>query len=106
MPTILDLLNYDEPYYAFGNSYYNVTTNPAVFYTGPNYHLLNDSMYYVFNNFIVTELFNYKRDSSLTKNLKGNYIKEENETLDYLIAYIQNYNNDILNNKTYYTKQN
>lgn len=106
MPTILDLLNYDEPYYAFGNSYYNVTTNPAVFYTGPNYHLLNDSMYYVFNNFIVTELYNYKRDSSLTKNLKGNYIKEENETLDYLIAYIQNYNNDILNNKTYYTKQN
>lgn len=104
MPSILDLLNYDKPYYAFGKSLWSNDRKPIVYYNSPYFHLINDSMMYVFNNYTITETYNYKQDSLLTKSLQGLYKKEETEATNYLKALTQNYNNDVLNNKTFYKK--
>ena len=102
MPTILDLLNYDKTYYAFGKSIFSNHNLPAVYYSSPNYKLINDSMMFIFNDYKITEVYKYKTDSNLTKPLQGQYLKEETEASNYFKALQQNYNNDVINNKTHY----
>jgi len=106
MPTILDILNYDKPYYAFGNSIYSKKTKPAIYFNEPFYHLINDSITYIFNDFKVIEAYNYKKDNLLSKSIMGENKKEELEMTNYMKAYIQSYNNDIITNNTHYKKAN
>lgn len=104
MPTILDILNYDKPYYAFGKSVYSKTTEPVVYYNGPYYHLINDSLTFIFNDFEVVEAYHYKRDSALSLSVKGKYKEEEIDNTNYLKAFIQSYNNNVITNNTHYKK--
>jgi len=104
MPTILDILNYDKPYYAFGKSIYSNKTEPVVYFNGPFYHLINDSITYIFNDFEIIEAYHYKKDSLLSQSIKGKYKQEEIANTNYLKAYIQSYNNDLITNNTYYKK--
>jgi hypothetical protein len=104
MPTILDILNYDKPYYAFGKSILSAKSNPVVYYNAPYYHLINDSMMYIFNEYKVIEAYKYRNDSMLSKPLQGLYLKEETIVTNYIKALTQSYNNDIIANKTYYKK--
>ena len=102
MPTILDILNYDKTYYAFGKSIFSCYNLPAVYYSSPNFKLINDSMIYIFNNYKITEAYKYKTDSNLTKPLQSQYLKEETDATNYFKALQQNYTNDVINNKTHY----
>lgn len=104
MPTVLDILNYDKPYYAFGKSMYSKKTDPIIYFNGPYYHLINDSLTYIFNDYQVVEAYHYKRDSTLSQSIKGKYKKEEIENTNYLKAFIQSYNNDVITNNTHYKK--
>jgi phosphoglycerol transferase MdoB-like AlkP superfamily enzyme len=104
MPTILDILNYDKPYYAFGKSILSPKSNPVVYYNAPYYHLINDSMMYIFNGYKVIEAYKYRNDSLLSKPLQGLYLKEETIVTNYIKALTQSYNNDVIANKTYYKK--
>ncbi len=104
MPTILDILNYDKPYYAFGKSILSPKSIPVVYYNAPYYHLINDSMIYIFNEYKVIEAYKYRNDSMLSKPLQGLYLKEETIVTNYIKALTQSYNNDIIANKTYYNK--
>ncbi|MFO0322824.1 MAG: LTA synthase family protein [Bacteroidota bacterium] len=102
MPTILDFLNYDKTYFSFGKSVLAVGNLPIVYYNSPNYNLINDSMVYLFNHFKITEAYNFKADSNLSIPLQGKYLKKELDATNYFKALRQNYNNDVLNNKTFY----
>ena len=102
MPTILDILNFDKPYYSFGKSKLSNSKEPIMFFNDPNFQLINDSMMYVFSNYKLKEAYHYKLDSHLTKPLQGKFAKEEIEATNYFKALIQHYNNDVLENKTYY----
>ncbi len=101
MPSVLDYIGYNKPYFAFGNSVFsNQPSNYSIHFKSGNYYLTNDSMYYVFNNLKLEQVFNYKKDSLLTQNLfdsNEKYRKQE----DYLKAYVQFYNKTIINNKTH-----
>jgi phosphoglycerol transferase MdoB-like AlkP superfamily enzyme len=101
MPSVLDYIGYNKPFFAFGNSVFgNQPSNYSIHFNSGNYYLTNDSMYYVFNNLKLEQVFNYKKDSLLTRNLfdsNEKYRKQE----DYLKAYVQFYNKTIINNKTH-----
>jgi phosphoglycerol transferase MdoB-like AlkP superfamily enzyme len=101
MPSVLDYIGYNKPYFAFGNSVFgNKPSKYSIHFNSGSYYLTNDSMYYVFNNLNLEQVFNYKKDSLLTQNLfdsSDKYRQQEN----YLKSYIQFYNKTVINNKTH-----
>lgn len=100
MPTILDLIGYEKPYYSFGKSMHGESKQPVVFYASPNFYCVQDSIFYIMNNYNFVEAYNYQKDSLLTKNILN---KEKTSELEkFCKAYIQTYVNDVINNKTYY----
>ena len=101
MPSIMDYLGYSKPFFSFGNSVWGANSSKyAIHYHSGNYFLTNDSLYFVFNNLQLQQVYRYKTDSLLTKNiylpLKNNYT----ETQTFLKAFVQHYNKAIINNKT------
>ncbi|MBK7669695.1 MAG: LTA synthase family protein [Sphingobacteriaceae bacterium] len=47
LPTIMDYLNYDKPYYAFGESMFSARNKPIIYFTNPYYYLILDSTVYI-----------------------------------------------------------
>lgn len=100
MPTVLDLLNYDKPYYSFGKSMHGESKQPIIYYNSPSFYCVEDSMLYILNNYEITEAYNYQKDSLLKTNILD---KSKTKDLEkFCRAYIQTYVNDVINNKTYY----
>jgi phosphoglycerol transferase MdoB-like AlkP superfamily enzyme len=97
MPTILNYLNYDSPFYALGNDMFDTLQKPALYYISPQYYCLADSFFYIMNNYKFIEKRNVKIDSSLFLKLPLN--KKDIEIETYCKSLIQTYNNDLLNNK-------
>lgn len=99
MPIVLDGLNYDKPYFCFGT---NVRKkHPCIYYNNGSYFLAGDSLFYVINDFKVSQVFDCKKDSLLSNSLAGKNAKTDNDALDYTKAFIQTYNNSLINNKTH-----
>ena len=102
MPTVLNYLNYDQPYYSFGNDMFSSKKQAAIFYNSPSYYCVDDSLFYVLSNYNFTEVYNYHTDSLLQHNLINTH---QNKTLlDFNKAFIQTYNKDVIDNKTFYSK--
>lgn len=100
MPTVLNYLNYKKPYFAFGfDAMDNKTTNFAVnnndgnfnFYEG-DYLLINDGEKSI-------SLFNLKEDRRTNNNLIDKQPQVKAQMEQKLHAFIQQYNNRMLNNK-------
>lgn len=102
MPTVLNYLNYDKAYYSFGNDMFSDKKQPCIFYNQPSYYCVDDSIFYVLNQYTLAEAYAYRRDSLLQQNLIGTYNNKDLQ--NFCKAFIQRYNNDVLNNKTYYVK--
>lgn len=101
LPTALDYLGYNEPFFSFGQSVFDTVKSPyAIFFDSGNYYLTNDSMYYTFSNFKTAEAYQFTNDSLL----RNNKLNENNFTTpeNYLKAYAQLFNYLIINNKTTY----
>lgn len=99
LPTILDLLNVNNEFYAFGSSYFSNKKRFAINY-------LEGVYYYFFDHFMITYVDGevptiYDIDSI---NNAHNPIKIDNirtkEVTNHLKAIIQRYNNDLIRNKT------
>ena len=100
MPTVLNYLNYDKPYFAFGFDAFNLENNNFVvnnnegsfsFYQG-DYLLQNDGQQ-------STALYNLKTDRLTKKNVLGRENKVQKSMENYLKAFIQQYNNRMINNQ-------
>ncbi len=100
LPTVLDYLNYDKPYYSFGESMFSLTQQPVVFYSSPLFCCIKDSFCYILKDYNFIEKYNFKIDSNLQYNILKN--DTDKYILHFCRAYIQNYNNDVIKNKTYY----
>ena len=99
MPTVLNYLNYNKPYFAFGFDAFNNNNNNFVvnnndgsfsFYQG-DYLLQNDGQK-------STALFNLKTDRVTKENLVGKEPNVQKGMEQYLKAFIQQYNNRMINN--------
>ena len=104
LPTILDYLNYDKPYYSFGKSMLSNSNTPVLYYNSPYYCCVQDSFFYIMKGSNFGEKFNFKKDSLLKIDLskKG----KDQDLLNRCNAYRQIYANDVMKNKTHLENQN
>lgn len=100
MPTILEYLHFDTPYYAFGKSMSQYSTQPIIYYTSPNYNIVKDSVIYDVVNNQLTSKYNYQADSAQQHNTIDT--DKPNSNLEFFKAYLQTYTNDLIDNKTHY----
>jgi phosphoglycerol transferase MdoB-like AlkP superfamily enzyme len=99
MPTILNYLNFDEEYIAFGNDLMNDSTESFAFNTsGSNYHLyMKDHILEMIDNKPLG-IFNFKSDLFLENSLLGKNPELQQEMEDKLKAIIQTYNSRLIDN--------
>jgi phosphoglycerol transferase MdoB-like AlkP superfamily enzyme len=99
MPSVLNYLNYDQPYFAFGfdalstnQENFVVNNNDGTFrFYWKDYLLLNDGQK-------STAIYTYKKDRLLKQNLLGK-LKEQVEMETRLKAFIQQFNNRMIHNQ-------
>lgn len=101
MPALLDLLNYDEPYIAFGKSPFDSTTTHSAFTRYDQlYQIIEDNHVLQFDGTKTISLYNFKNDSLLANNLAGKQTQKEQQLENRLKAFIQDYNHRLINNMT------
>jgi hypothetical protein len=99
MPTILGILNYNKPYFAFGfdalattDERFEVNNNEGSYSLfWKNYVLMNDGTK-------TTAIYAYKTDRLLKQNLVGK-LAEQPIMENKLKAFIQQYNNRMIHNQ-------
>ena len=104
LPTILDRLSYSDPFMCFGHSIYDTVKQPVISpFAG--LQLIDSSFLFRFNPDLNEPvcLFNTNNDSALTNNLlnKPEYNAVENRMLQFSKAFIQRYNNALIQNQLY-----
>jgi phosphoglycerol transferase MdoB-like AlkP superfamily enzyme len=99
MPTVLNYLNYDEEYIAFGNNLLDDSYESFAFNTnGSTYNLyMKDHILEMIDNKAVG-LYNYKNDLSLENSLIGKEPDIEKQMEEKLQAIIQTYNSRLIDN--------
>jgi phosphoglycerol transferase MdoB-like AlkP superfamily enzyme len=99
MPTVLEYLNYDEEYIAFGKDLLNDSTDSfAVNTNGSTYHIYMDDHILTLIGMEPVGLFNYKTDRYLEENLLGQKAEITEQLERKLKAVIQSYNSRLLDN--------
>lgn len=101
MPTVLDIIGYDQAFAAFGTSILDPTRIPMAYhFNGIWFHALSDSYFYEFDGFTPRRAFNYRKDPALKENLlRTNEVPLE--FVDTLKAVIQLHHNGMLKNQLY-----
>ncbi len=90
MPTLLGMLGYDKPYFAFGRDLFaDPQPGRTINYLGA-FNTITDSLLYLFNEREFTEVFDYRNDPLQTRNLAGE-IPAENSEERWTKAFIQQY---------------
>jgi phosphoglycerol transferase MdoB-like AlkP superfamily enzyme len=99
MPTVLNYLNFDEPYFAFGNDLLDDSYESFAFNTNGNtYNLyMKDHIIEMIDNKPIG-LYNYKTDLFLEKNLIQAEPELEKQMEDKMKAIIQTYNSSLVDN--------
>lgn len=100
MPTVLNYLNYDKPYLAFGNDAFKNDENKFVVnHNDGTYNLYKGDFLLVSDGKISKSLYNLKEDRLNKNNLIGKLQPVQNDLERYLKAFIQQYNNRMIENK-------
>ncbi len=105
MPSILDYLNYNKPFYSLGNSAFDSTANRFIInHINDRYYFIHDNLYTANIEDSVYYIFDFPKDSLLKKNLVKNktiYQEYQNKSDSLFKAVIQTFNNDLINNRSY-----
>ena len=100
LPSVIDYLGYDKPYVAYGSSLFD-TTAPhfSVHFISGLYGLIKDDHYIEFDGDRVTSLYDLRGDPLLKNNLVTSDKVTRDKASEFLKAYIQQYNNRIIENR-------
>jgi phosphoglycerol transferase MdoB-like AlkP superfamily enzyme len=99
-PSVLGYLNYDEPWFSYGNNRFNPNEKPFVVnYFNGLYQFLENSYLLQFDGKNSVGVYNYKDDIILKNNLLGKNPSVDEALLNRLKAFIQQYNNRMVDNK-------
>lgn len=95
LPSIMSYLHYDTPYFAFGQSTFDQTTQ------GYAISYLNDTYQFIENNFTYITDYNEKNEyyQFMDDTTKGEVTPDSAQMKLKLNAFIQNYNSALINNK-------
>lgn len=100
MPSVLDYLDYDKNYFAFGNSVFNSNYEKyCVNYLSGTYQIIYKNFILFFDGEKAKGLFNFKNDRHLKKDLSKSKIELKSKMENQIKIFIQNYNNRLINNK-------
>jgi phosphoglycerol transferase MdoB-like AlkP superfamily enzyme len=100
LPSILDYVNYDKPFVAFGESVFDSTAaHFAVCLQNDVYQVIENDFILQADTSKVIGLYNFKTDSLLSNNLADKNIPVENELAKKLRAFTQQYNHAMIHNK-------
>ena len=100
MPTVLDLLNIDTKFYAYGQSIYKNSEREAFTYLEGSYFYFTKNHLYTFTNDKARNLYDFTiKKMSITDSLSF-YKKETKRVEKRMKAIIQRYNRDLIHNKT------
>jgi phosphoglycerol transferase MdoB-like AlkP superfamily enzyme len=100
MPSILNYLNYDKEYIAFGNDLFDDRTESFAFNTsGSIYQLFMKDHILDLVDKKIEGLYNFKEDRFLENNLAGKKEPLQTEMEEKLKAIMQSYNNRLIDNK-------
>jgi len=102
MPTVLNYLGYDKNYLAFGDDLLDSTAHTARFsihFISGLYGLMKDGYYLEFNGTRSTALFNIAKDPLQSNNLVGREKEVQGRMEVFINAYIQQYNNRLIENR-------
>ncbi|MCW3076546.1 MAG: ltaS, partial [Bacteroidetes bacterium] len=92
LPSVMNLLGYNKPFLALGQSYLNAKNHDCYYYLNGNVMMIADTIMASFNKNQISSVYNFKRDSSVSRNIKNKYSNLE-ATLDKEYrAFIQTYN--------------
>ena len=100
MPTILDLLNIETSYYAFGNSYFSPESGEALVYISGSYHHFKDGHMTVYSDEKAQNLYNYTLNKVDLEDSLSYYKKQSKKVENKIKAMIQRYNHDLIQNQT------
>jgi len=100
LPTVLDLLNLEQKYYAFGNSIFQKGEREALTYLEGIYYYFNKPFMISFSGNNPLNNYSLADKREMSKDEKDNIIPEFNLKVDRLKAIIQRYNHDLINNQT------
>lgn len=97
MPTVLGYLNYDQPYFSFGNNMLesDIENDFAVNYAGV-YQWFEGEYMLQFDEERILGFYNYIQDPLLKENLKGTMAEKEAHMENRLKAFIQQYKNRMI----------
>ncbi|WP_125719509.1 LTA synthase family protein [Flavobacterium ustbae] len=98
MPSVIDYLGIKTDLICFGKSYQD-SKNFAVYYLQGIYHCIVDDYYLAFANNQVIGLYNWKTDPLLKINIQGQNPQKTSEISNFLKAYIQSFNERVIENK-------
>ncbi|MEZ5082677.1 MAG: sulfatase-like hydrolase/transferase [Bacteroidales bacterium] len=99
-PTILDALNYHGDIVAFGRSVFDtIHERVAVAYKTGTYQTIKEGYVYHFNGEADLALYNYKNDSLLSRSILTNEKVVADDLRAITKAYIQQFNNRMINNQ-------
>ncbi len=98
VPSTLEAIGYNKPFFAFGRSYLSETNNRSYYYSGGGYYYYNDSMLYILINNKIHSAFNYRRDSTLSNSIPGVYPKADSAMFARFRPFVQTYNHVLISN--------
>lgn len=99
LPSVLQLLGYNKPFFSFGESFAASEHGNDFYYANGSHYLFADSMLYCFTFPDLKRVYNYKRDSSLSVEISNKYPQLDSLNLKKYKAFIQTYNYTLIHNK-------
>lgn len=100
MPTVLNYLNYDEPYFAFGfDAFSENSSNFMVNNNGSSYLFVQGNYLLISDIDRSIGLYNISNDPMLKENKVGASLQVQDSLEKHLKAFIQQYNNRMINNE-------
>lgn len=102
-PTLLDLLNIETDYYAFGNSYFS-NKNEAMSQSGGTYYYFFDNYQLLFRDEKSWQLINVKSKTPELLDSTQFYPEKVQDSENIVKAKLQTYNRDLVENRTFVGK--
>ncbi|MDR2839879.1 MAG: LTA synthase family protein [Paludibacter sp.] len=102
LPSILSYLNYDKPYFAFGQDIFNTATEDKFVanYNNPRFQFIKHNYFLEFNGEKIMEIYKHISDPLLQNNLVGK-VPEQSAMETQLKAVIQQYMMRMNENRLY-----
>jgi len=94
MPTLLGMLDYDKPYFAFGKDHFNREDSKnhfAVNFSNSAFNFITDEYYYLFNEKDVLIKSDYRKDPLGHNNLIERKTQKDDENIQRFKAFVQEY---------------